>query len=156
MRKDTENFLFSSEYDLTTAQHMLKTGRYIYVVFMCHIAIEKLLKAIVAEITNKTPPKTHNLLYLVKLANLFIPQELFDFIAKINNSSVVTRYPEDFKKMNIRKRLEILGLAAGRVFEPIEAIGYTAEEIRDIKGTFLEEVLQGEEGRKGSKKGGNS
>jgi len=63
---------------------------------------------------------------------------------------------EDFKKMNIRERLEILGLAAGRVFEPIEAIGYTAEEIRDIKGTFLEEVLQGEEGRKGSKKGGNS
>ena len=78
---------------------MLKTGRYVYVVFMCHIAIEKLLKAIVAEITNKTPPKTHNLLYLVKLANLFIPQELFDFIAKINNSSVVTRYPEDFKML---------------------------------------------------------
>lgn len=64
---------------------------------MCHIAIEKLLKAIVAEITNKTPPITHNLLYLVKLANLFIPQELFDFIAKINNSSVAARYPEDFK-----------------------------------------------------------
>lgn len=99
MRKETENFLFSSEYDFTTAQHMLKAGRYVYVVFMCHIAIEKLLKAIVAEITNKTPPKTHNLLYLVKLANLFIPQEFFDFIAKINNSSVVTRYPEDFKML---------------------------------------------------------
>lgn len=97
MRKETGNFLFSSEYDFTTAQHMLKTGRYVYVVFMCHIAIEKLLKAIVAEITNKTPPKTHNRLYLVKLANLFIPQELFDFIAKINNSSVAARYPEDFK-----------------------------------------------------------
>lgn len=99
MRKDTENFLFSSEYDFTTAQHMLKTGRYVYVVFMCHIAIEKILKAIVAEITDKTPPKTHNLLYLVKLANLSIPQELFDFVAKINNSSVVTRYPEDFKML---------------------------------------------------------
>lgn len=99
MRKDTENFIFSSEYDLTTAQQMLRTGRYVYVVFMCHIAIEKLLKAIVAEITDKTPPKTHNLLYLVKLADLSIPQELFDFIAKINNSSVVTRYPEDFKML---------------------------------------------------------
>ncbi len=47
----------------------------------------------------------------------------------------------DFKGMNIRERLEILGLAAGRVFEPIEAIGYTEEEIKDIKGTFLEEIL---------------
>lgn len=50
---------------------------------------------------------------------------------------------EDFKNMNIRERLETLGLAAGRVFEPIEALGYTTEEIRDIKGTFLEEVLEG-------------
>jgi HEPN domain-containing protein len=64
---------------------------------MCHIAIEKLLKAIVAEKTDKVPPKTHNLLYLIKLVDLTIPQDLFDFIAKINNASVVTRYPEDFK-----------------------------------------------------------
>ncbi len=48
---------------------------------------------------------------------------------------------EDFKNMNFRERLEILGLAAGRVFEPIEAIGYTEEEIKDTKGTFLEEIL---------------
>ena len=39
--------------------------------------------------------------------------------------------------MNIRGRLETLGLAAGKVFEPIEAIGYTAEEIKDTKGHFL-------------------
>jgi predicted nucleotidyltransferase len=48
---------------------------------------------------------------------------------------------EDFKKLNLRERLEILGLAAGRVFEPIEAIGYTEEEVKDTKGTFLEEIL---------------
>lgn len=48
---------------------------------------------------------------------------------------------QDFKNMNIRERLETLGLAAGRVFEPIEAIGYTEEEIKDTKGTFLEEIL---------------
>jgi hypothetical protein len=48
---------------------------------------------------------------------------------------------EDFKNMNLRERLEALGLAAGRVFEPIEAIGYTEEEVKDTKGTFLEEIL---------------
>jgi predicted nucleotidyltransferase len=48
---------------------------------------------------------------------------------------------EDFKKLNLRERLEILGLAAGRVFEPIEAIGYTEEEVKDTKGTLLEEIL---------------
>ncbi len=99
MRKDTLNFLLSSDYDLTTAKYMFKTGRYVYVVFMCHMTIEKMLKAIVAETTGKTAPKTHNLIYLIKLADLNIPQNIFDFIAKINNASVVTRYPEDFKNL---------------------------------------------------------
>ncbi|MBI5740970.1 MAG: nucleotidyltransferase domain-containing protein [Nitrospirae bacterium] len=48
---------------------------------------------------------------------------------------------EDFRHMNLRERLETLGLAAGRVFEPIEAIGYTEEEVKNTKGTFLEEIL---------------
>lgn len=99
MRKDSENFLLSSEYDLATARHMLETGRYMYVIFMCHMSIEKMLKAIVAEVTDKVPPKTHNLIYLLKLSNIHIPQDFLDFIAKINNVSVVTRYPEDFKKL---------------------------------------------------------
>ena len=99
MRKDTESFLSSSEYDLTTAKYMLETGRYVYVIFMCHMAIEKTLKAIIAEVTDKVPPRTHNLIYLIKIADLHIPQDSFDFVAKINNASVVTRYPEDFKRL---------------------------------------------------------
>lgn len=48
----------------------------------------------------------------------------------------------DFKNMNVRERLELLGLAAGRVFEPIEALGYTEAEIEEAKKeTFLEEIL---------------
>jgi len=35
---------------------------------------------------------------------------------------------DDFKDMNLRERLEILGIATGRVFEPIEALGYTSKE----------------------------
>lgn len=45
--------------------------------------------------------------------------------------------------MNLRERLELLGLAAGRVFEPIEALGYTPDEPEaNRKGTFLEEALK--------------
>lgn len=48
---------------------------------------------------------------------------------------------DDFKNMSLRERLEILGIAAGSVFEPIEALGYTEEEIKNKKGTFLEQIL---------------
>ena len=49
---------------------------------------------------------------------------------------------EDFKNLNLRERLEVLGLAAGRVFEPIEALGYTGDEIKlEEKESFVGEIL---------------
>lgn len=99
MRKDTKSFIASAEYDLQTAEHMFNSARYIYVIFMCHLSIEKMLKAIVAETIKKTPPKTHNLIYLIKLAEIQLPQKLLDFVGQINNASIVTRYPEDFSKL---------------------------------------------------------
>jgi HEPN domain-containing protein len=99
MRKDTKDFKASAEYDLQTAEHMLNTGRYIYVIFMCHLSIEKMLKAITAETIRKTPPKTHNLIYLLKVGKIKPPNDLFEFITKINNVSIITRYPEDFSKL---------------------------------------------------------
>ena len=99
MRKDTKNFIKSADYDLKTAEFMLNSGRYIQVIFMCHLSLEKILKAIVTEATQKISPKTHNLIYLLKLGNIQLPSESFDFIAKINNANIVTRYPEDFSKI---------------------------------------------------------
>jgi len=78
---------------------MFESGRYIYVVFMCHISTEKMLKAIVAEATQNIPPKTHNLIYLIKLGEVNLPSDLFEFVAKLNNASIITRYPEDFRKL---------------------------------------------------------
>jgi len=49
---------------------------------------------------------------------------------------------EDFNNLNLRERLEILGLAAGRVFEPIEALGYTPEEVKNADSvSILSEAL---------------
>jgi len=47
----------------------------------------------------------------------------------------------DFEDMNLRERLEILGLAAGNILEPIEALGYTPEEVLEKKETFLEAII---------------
>jgi len=99
MKKEVKNWLDSAQYDLDTAEHMLQTGRYIYTIFMCHLALEKILKAKVEEMAGKTPPKTHDLEYLVGLADLFPDEEMEKFIAEISNLSVVTRYPSDFQAM---------------------------------------------------------
>lgn len=99
MEKEIKNWLDMVDYDLTTAKQMFKTGRYVYVIFMCHLAIEKTLKAIVCAETNKIPPKTHDLIYLINLGKVKLPNDLLDFIGIINNAGIVTRYPEDLSKL---------------------------------------------------------
>ena len=98
MRRDSKNWLASADYDIETASHMLATGRYLYVIFMCHLALEKTLKAIAAEVQGRIPPKSHDLLYLVTLGSVKPSQAHLDFIGKLNNASIPTRYPEDLAK----------------------------------------------------------
>jgi len=100
MRKTTQNWLLSSEYDLKTAAALFKNKRYIYVVFMCHLALEKTLKAVLSEKTDELPPYTHNLNRLIELGNILLPEKYKTFIDSINLQSVPTRYPEDFKRLS--------------------------------------------------------
>ncbi len=44
----------------------------------------------------------------------------------------------DFARLNLRERLELLGIAAARILEPIHALGYTPEEFEEMgKGSFV-------------------
>ena len=99
MLKATANWLAQVDYDIATAEQMLHTGRYIYVVFMSHMALEKALKALVTEETQKLPPRTHNLIDLAQRAHVVLSQEQQDFLGKLNNTSVVVRYPDDLSAM---------------------------------------------------------
>jgi HEPN domain-containing protein len=78
---------------------MLHAGRYIYVIFMSHLALEKALKALVTEETQQLPPRTHNLIDRAQRAQVVLSQEQQDFFGKINNTSVVVRYPDDLSAM---------------------------------------------------------
>ena len=99
MLKATANWLAQVDYDVATAEHMLHVGRYIYVIFMSHMALEKALKALVTEETQKLPPRTHNLIDLAQRARVVLSQAQQDFLGKLNNTSVVVRYPDDLSAL---------------------------------------------------------
>jgi HEPN domain-containing protein len=95
MKQTTLNWLRGAEYDIQTAESLLKTRRYIYVVFMCHLAVEKTLKAIIAETVIVSPPRTHNLYRLLELGHVTLPETHEAIAARLNSMSIATRYPED-------------------------------------------------------------
>lgn len=94
MRPETQLWMEDADYDLQSAQAMLESGRYFFVVFMCHLTIEKLLKALIVERQGREPPKVHNLIGLAARAGLTIPAEFRPLINQLDNMSVVTRYPD--------------------------------------------------------------
>lgn len=122
MKKETKNWLDIVDYDLATAQQMLKTGRYVYVIFMCQQVIEKTLKAIVCEETDNVPPKTHDLIYLVNLGKIKLSNDLLDFVGIINNAGVATRYPEDLSELVNSYPEEIAKKYLDRTLEVVKCI----------------------------------
>lgn len=65
MIKPAEEWLRQADYNMETAQAMFDAGRYLYVIFMCHLSLEKALKGMYTKILNETPPKIHNLNYFI-------------------------------------------------------------------------------------------
>jgi HEPN domain-containing protein len=69
MNEKVKYWLDIASYDLETAKALLKTERFLYVGFMCHQAIEKILKGYYTHIKNAVPPYTHNLKILSEESN---------------------------------------------------------------------------------------
>lgn len=76
---------------------------------MCHLALEKALKAVLSEKVRELPPYTHNLNRLIELGGIALPEKHKMFIDKINLLSVPTRYPEDFKRLSKEFNKKIAG-----------------------------------------------
>ena len=94
-----------SDYDFETAKAMLMTKRYLYVGFMCHQVIEKILKAYWSSVLEEPPLKIHHLSRLA--AKSGIVQEMseaqLEFIDKLEPLNIESRYPS--YKNQLLKRL---------------------------------------------------
>ncbi|MBM3333290.1 HEPN domain-containing protein [Candidatus Sumerlaeota bacterium] len=99
MGKTAEEWLKQADYDIETADYMFSSGRYFYAVFMCHMALEKALKGLYVERLKETVPKKHNLVYFLNKIGIVPPEHIGRFLVRLNEASVVTRYPESLDKL---------------------------------------------------------
>jgi len=58
-------WLDTAEYDMSTADAMLSSGRYLYVAFMCQQALEKLAKGLYTFYIGDDVPRVHNIDYIL-------------------------------------------------------------------------------------------
>jgi HEPN domain-containing protein len=99
MKNDTiiEAWINSSEKDFLTMNDMYKTNHYDWALFMGHLTIEKLLKALYLKITGNHPPLTHDLRRLAEEMNLSLTEERQIQLDSISRFNIRTRY-DDYKQ----------------------------------------------------------
>lgn len=87
-------WLESAAYDLETGKTLLRSKKYPYALFFGHLAVEKVLKALVVKQTGDHAPFTHSLVMLAGKSALEIPETMVDQLAEFMEFHTEARYPD--------------------------------------------------------------
>ena len=92
-------WLEKSKIELETANVMFDAGYYLYTGFMCHQAIEKILKAYYIHVKDERHPHIHSLISLMQETKLdrTASENQMETITRLNPLYIEARY-EDYKK----------------------------------------------------------
>ena len=97
LHKHVQYWKTIAEHDWQTARSLWRSKRYDGCLFFCHLVCEKFLKAVVVKVTRQDAPRIHDLIRLCVLAGLKLSEDQQQFLSKINNFNIATRYPVDLK-----------------------------------------------------------
>ena len=94
-----------AQYDLETAQAMFAAGRWLYVVFMCQQAIEKLCKGLYLLFIDDNVPWIHDINSLITKFEDKLPEALDEnkrlLFAKLSAFYLNNRYPEYKERLSM-------------------------------------------------------
>lgn len=79
---------------ILSAKILIEKQRYLHGLFLCHLSIEKALKAHVVKSLEEIPPRTHNLIYLADLAKIEVSENYLVFMGILMNYQLQGRYPD--------------------------------------------------------------
>jgi HEPN domain-containing protein len=101
----------SAKEDWDVARQLVDNGRTRHGLFFAHLAIEKILKAIICKYSQDLAPRLHNLSRLAELAALTLDTGKMEVLAEMNAFHIEGRYPESLTKPPTKE--EALNYMAG-------------------------------------------
>ncbi len=88
----------TAESNIITAGILIDNNQPVEGLFFCHLCIENILKALVVKETKAVPPKSHDLEYLAKKANIFVSEDQLIMMRILMKYMLEGRYPEYYPK----------------------------------------------------------
>ena len=94
-----------AEYDLTTAEAMQISGRYVYVAFMCQQSLEKLAKGLYNFYVGDHVPRVHNISFIISKVqdnlNVNVDEKNYRLFDKLSAYYIEGRYPTFRQKISL-------------------------------------------------------
>ena len=96
MSDNVEYWLGLCGEDMITAKWLLAGKRFLHMAYFCHQIAEKALKAVVANVTGKAPPKIHDLIKLAAKSNVYgnLSEKQLSFLEELGPFNIEARYPD--------------------------------------------------------------
>ncbi len=96
MTKDEiiQYWINSSNQDYPVMESLFSNGHYAWSLFVGHLVLEKLLKALYVRNVDLNPPRIHNLLKIAKDAGLESTKEQMLFLDEVTMYNLRARYPD--------------------------------------------------------------
>jgi HEPN domain-containing protein len=91
------HWLETSNDDFKAMNKLFKSKSYNWALFVGHISVEKLLKALYVKLHGKHAPTIHNLYRLAELCEVDLTDEYSDWLDTITSFNINARY-DDYKK----------------------------------------------------------
>lgn len=89
-----KKWIIQAETDYEASIDLLNKKKNLYVLFFCHQAVEKILKALYIKTINEQYPYVHDLTRLIKEVKLKnVPEDFLDLCEELNPFYIRSRYP---------------------------------------------------------------
>ena len=102
MEKHVDYWVSQSDNDLPVAESLLEKGHYTWCLFLGHLVLEKLLKALYVKEHQKIAPRIHDLVKLAKATSPSFSDEQLLFLSEVSDFNMEGRYPDEKNHFAVR------------------------------------------------------
>jgi HEPN domain-containing protein len=95
-------WLVESDKDLTVMESLFTSGHYTWALFVGHLALEKVLKALYVKQVDINVPRSHHLLKIARECSLQLTGDQEEFLLEATTYNLKGRYP-DYQQSFSRK-----------------------------------------------------
>ncbi len=96
IQKQIDYWRNGAEEDVAAADSLLEKKHPRHALFFAHLAVEKMLKAHVVKVTNRVPPRIHDLVRLAEIAGVGLSSERRDTLGRLRQYCLEGRYPQSY------------------------------------------------------------